>query len=398
MLSYIDIFAGCGGLSLGMHNAGWNSLFAIEKNADAFNTFKHNLIDKSENISWASWLPVSNHDINDIISLYSPNLQELSGKISLVAGGPPCQGFSMAGQRDKNDVRNKLVESYIQFVQIIMPELVFFENVQGITIGFIDDNKNKAIPSSTRIIEKLKTLGYQVSFKVIDMFDYGVPQRRKRFILVGSLTKNPEYFFRQLELGRNGFLTQKGLPLNSTVADAIGDLLAKNCQVNCPDSNGFKSGTYGEVQSAYQKYLRTGTECICSPDSHRFAKHKETTISLYRQMLEKCEKGKRLSPKSTNLKDFKKRGITILNENMPCNTITSHPDDYLHFSEPRIMTVRECARIQSFPDTFEFKGKYTTGGVLRKIDVPRHTQVGNAIPPLFAEQAGLALKELLYNA
>lgn len=87
--------------------------------------------------------------------------------------------------------------------------------------------------------------------------------------------------------------------------------------------------------------------------------------------------------------------MTVLDAQQVCNTITSHPDDYIHYLEPRIMTVRECARIQSFPDWFEFKGKYTTGGQARKLEVPRYSQVGNAIPPLFAEQVGQALIELI---
>jgi DNA (cytosine-5)-methyltransferase 1 len=94
---------------------------------------------------------------------------------------------------------------------------------------------------------------------------------------------------------------------------------------------------------------------------------------------------------------LKKRSITPLAGDDVCPTITSLPDDYIHYSEPRIMTVREYARIQSFPDNFEFKGKYTSGGKRRKMEVPRYTQIGNAIPPLFAEQAGLVLKEICLN-
>ena len=92
---------------------------------------------------------------------------------------------------------------------------------------------------------------------------------------------------------------------------------------------------------------------------------------------------------------IRQRGITVLDPHNLAPTITNMPDDYLHYNEPRILTVRECARIQSFPDWYEFKSKYTTGGRMRKKEVPRYSQVGNAIPPLFALQAGLVLKELL---
>ena len=87
--------------------------------------------------------------------------------------------------------------------------------------------------------------------------------------------------------------------------------------------------------------------------------------------------------------------MTVLHPQKPTPTITTHPDDYLHYCESRVMTVRECARIQSFPDSYEIKVKYTTGGKLRKIVVPRYSQIGNAIPPLFGELAGITLKELI---
>jgi DNA (cytosine-5)-methyltransferase 1 len=395
---YIDIFAGCGGLSLGLHNAGWKGMFAIEKNADAFSTLKYNLIDNKKHFSWKKWLDISNHDINEIIKESKNDLLSLNGEVTLVVGGPPCQGFSMAGQRDKDDERNKLVNSYIEFVKIIKPECVFFENVHGITVGFKDKNEKKSTPASKYIIEKLKKIGYNVESKIIDMYDYGVPQRRKRFILIAFLNKNPSIFFDILEKNKNSFLKSKNLTLKTNVSQAISDLSSNNNQIDCIDSKGFKAGTYGKASTKYQRYMRSGITKKAIPNSHRFANHKNTTVDLFKKIFEKCDRGKRLSPKNTNVINLKKRGVTILVDNQPCNTITSHPDDYIHYSEPRIMSVRECARIQSFPDWFEFKGKYTTGGELRKTDVPRYTQVGNAIPPLFSEQVGLALKEILKNA
>lgn len=117
-LNYIDIFAGCGGLSTGLFNAGWHGLFAVEKNADAFSTLKFNLIDTVPHFVWPEWLSMEAHDINELISKNEDNLKALRGHVTLVAGGPPCQGFSMAGKRNANDQRNKLVESYIQFIMI----------------------------------------------------------------------------------------------------------------------------------------------------------------------------------------------------------------------------------------------------------------------------------------
>ncbi|MFN6085266.1 MAG: DNA cytosine methyltransferase, partial [Fluviicola sp.] len=109
--TYIDLFAGCGGLSLGLHQAGWKGLFAIEKSADAFKTLEYNLINNLNHFEWPKWLPQQNHDINQVLSSYEAKLQKLRGKVSLVAGGPPCQGFSMAGRRNENDLRNDLINS-----------------------------------------------------------------------------------------------------------------------------------------------------------------------------------------------------------------------------------------------------------------------------------------------
>ena len=129
----IDLFAGCGGLSLGLYQAGWQGLFAIEKNAFAFETLKHNLIDNKQHFAWPDWLPQTHHDINEVLDNYENQLKALRGKVDLVAGGPPCQGFSMAGQRMEDDIRNQLVFSYIRFIDFVRPKMILFENVKGFT-------------------------------------------------------------------------------------------------------------------------------------------------------------------------------------------------------------------------------------------------------------------------
>ena len=125
----IDLFAGCGGLSLGLNKAGWRALFAVERSADAFDTLRYNLIDKTNesHFIWPEWLPIKNWEINEFIETYAEELYKLRGHIDLVAGGPPCQGFSMAGRRREDDIRNKLVLSYLDIIQKVMPKIVFFE-------------------------------------------------------------------------------------------------------------------------------------------------------------------------------------------------------------------------------------------------------------------------------
>lgn len=393
---YIDIFAGCGGLSTGLLKAGWTGLFAIEKNADAFSTLKHNLIHKNNHFLWPEWLNIQEHDIDELIKDYKQELLNLQGKVKLVAGGPPCQGFSMAGKRDKDDQRNKLVKSYIKFIRLVMPEAIIFENVHGFTVNFKDKKGTKQY--SSYVERALKRLGYKISHQILDMSEYGVPQRRKRFILVAVKNKSPQEVFEALKRNKGEFCSSHGIQSTTTVHEAIGDLekLCGTCP--SPDTKGFNAGIYGNPKSGYQKLMRQGMESANGPiDSHRFVNHRKNIVVLHENLLKYAPVGKRITPDNNVVENLNRRGVTVLDANSQSPTVTSIPDELVHYSEPRILTVREHARIQSFPDWFEFKGKYTSGGQRRKKEVPRYTQVGNAVPPLFAEQMGMALLEVLNN-
>ena len=392
-LRYIDIFAGCGGLSLGLHNAGWKGIFAIEKNGMAFETLKHNLIEKKKHFEWPSWLPVTEHDINEVLKNYKEELGKLKDSVDLVAGGPPCQGFSLAGRRDEHDERNKLVDSYIEFISLVKPRILFFENVKGFTFSFKKE-KTEAEAYSNHVSSKLENLGYKICHEIIDFSKFGIPQKRSRFILVGVLEGNPELFFEKIVKERVGFLGKKGLEKEVTVEDAISDLERKHGVIDSPDFKNFKEGIYGRPSTKYQELLRREQNGN-RPDSHRFANHKESTIEKFKYILENCPRGHSIDSETKDKFNLKKNCITPLERNSPCSTLTTLPDDYIHYSEPRIFTVREYARIQSFDDWFEFREKYTTGGTRRRKEVPRYTQVGNAIPPLFVELSGNVLEEML---
>jgi len=404
--TYIDLFAGCGGLSLGLHNAGWQGLFAIEKSPFAFETLQHNLIDKLNHFDWPEWLPKTQHDINEILKNNSEELYNLRGKIDMVAGGPPCQGFSTAGKRNEDDSRNGLIASYINFIRIVQPKIIFFENVKGFTQRF-EKNKTKGKKYSEFVMKSLSrkvkgSFGYNVVGKLIDFSEYGIPQKRTRFILVGirkdislSTPNYVETFFEKIKSNKEAFLLSKGLSINTNLEEAISDLLMITGSIPCPDSVGFESGIYSSPVSCYQKFLRINPENTSkNADSHRFAKHGNETIQLFQLLLNNAVKGKKVTGLKKEEFNVKKRSITVLDPQSPAPTLTSHPDDYIHYIEPRILTVREYARIQTFPDWYEMKGKYTTGGILRKKEVPRYTQLGNAIPPLFGEQAGIVLREI----
>lgn len=391
----IDIFAGCGGLSLGLHNAGWRGTFAIEKNDMAFETLRHNLFNKKCNFSWPKWLPLKNHDINQVITKYHKKLRGLRGKVDLVAGGPPCQGFSTEGKRQESDQRNKLIHSYIKFVKLIKPKILLFENVSGFTQIF-QKNGDTGKAYSEVVIKKLRKIGYEdVKGKLVDFSRFGVPQERHRFIIIGTLAGNADNFFDLINMKRNDFLHKKGLRTRIGVQAAISDLKFSNGTTDSPDTKGFKAGLYRKEKNNYQRYLRRQVNQVQLPDSHRFVNHRKPTVRVFKKLLRYAEPNKRISGDKRKKYGIKKRNVTVLGKSLRSPTIMSIPDDYIHYSEPRILTVREYARIQSFPDWFEFKGAYTTGGKRRANTVPRYTQIGNAIPPLFAELAGEVLKEML---
>lgn len=406
--TYIDLFAGCGGLSLGLHNAGWKGLFAIEKSPDAFKTLEHNLIKQKQHFNWPAWLPQSNHEIDKVLDEYKDKLQGLQGKVDMVVGGPPCQGFSTAGLRKEGDVRNGLIDSYLKFIEYTQPKIIFFENVKGFTLEFKKNKvqmqglaKAKGKAYSKYVLETLEDLGYKVRGKMIDFSRYGIPQKRTRFILVGirkdiaqSKKINANLFFKEIAAQKKVFLQNKNLPQNPKLVDAISDLLKENGLVPTPDrGKKFFSGKYGNTQSSYQEYLKASSQ-EDAPNSHSFPNHRPDIEQKFRLFLA-APRGKNLSPEFKEALNINKHVIIPLAAKKAAPTITTLPDDYIHYKEPRILTVREYARIQSFPDWYEFKGKYTTGGKERVKEVPRYTQIGNAIPPLFGEQAGVVLNKMI---
>lgn len=395
-IKYIDIFAGCGGLSLGLCKAGFEGVFAVEKNADAFSTFEYNLITTHKHFNWPDWLPIQNYDINVLMRRYKKELISLKGTIKLVAGGPPCQGFSMAGKRNSNDQRNELVKSYVKFIKLVEPEALIFENVHGFTLDFTSGSKKKY---SNYVINALKRAGYKTEFRIINMSDFGVPQTRKRFILVAMKSHDPKSVFDILYKNRIKFLESKNLTVPVSVSSAIQDLEKKAGCVQSPDTASFKAGIYGTIVSSYQVLMRENNNVLAGQavDSHRFVNHTKAIVKLHKDLQAKAPRGKRIAPSDNIVQGLKRRGVTVLDPNLPAPTITSIPDELVHYREPRILTVREHARIQSFPDWYQFKGKYTSGGKRRKEEVPRYTQVGNAVPPLFAEQIGEALMEVMNN-
>lgn len=434
-MNFIDLFAGCGGLSLGLLNAGLIGKFAIEKNQDAFKSLKFNLIDgKFNNIyQWnQSDLPIQPYDIDDLLLEKFQFLEELgrNQSIDLIAGGPPCQGFSTAGRRDPNDPRSKLVYDYLKVVSLVRPKVILMENVKGITYKIKDQ------PATANSIKsKLVELGYLPITFIEDCSVWGVPQHRIRFILFGisleeiieinsSLSqkqilefsqKITPFFEKRFNQFAKVFKSKKNLPEKVSAQEAIADLKTLNKynrayklkSVTDISSDKFLqiSSTLcpEDLNSSYIDLMRKGLSQDFLPTGLRLANHTPIVKAKFKRILkdlnspylsEKYQlRRMRTLPKDYVLDTFntKKQITKVLDASECAPTITTLPDDLLHYNEPRILTVRECARLQSFPDWFEFHGPYTTGGDRRKVSCPKYTQVGNAIPPLMAEGIGLFL-------
>lgn len=415
--SFIDLFSGCGGLSLGLMRAGWTGLFAIEQSPDAFRTLRHNLIDQDQHnegrpkFSWPNWLDIGPHEISFFVKKYKRHLNGLKDKVQLVAGGPPCQGFSFAGRRSPSDPRNELFKQHIAVVDIVKPELVLLENVQGIDIIHgKSQEKGRGKPRksfASRISYNLDKHGYDVQQHVIRAADFGVPQFRPRYFTLG-VRKDlacPQSIFdinKELHEARIEFLSRRMLPTCRpvTVSDALSDLTTRGKTiVPCLDKEsppGYKEISYVGPVTSYQKLMREGLNGQ-APNSLRLVNHRPETIERFEKILKTCRKGVMLTKEERERIGIKKTVLIPLSPDKPSHTLTTIPDDMIHYDEPRIHTVREHARLQSFPDWFEFQGKYTTGGNKRTRECPRYTQVGNAVPPLLAESIGEILIKLLVN-
>lgn len=411
-LRFADVFAGCGGLSLGLLQAGCQGVFAIEKSPLAFETLRHNLIDGNRHqFDWPTWLPKKAMTCEELLATHGASLDELKGSIDLVVGGPPCQGFSTAGRRDPTDPRNQMTEQYLLLVEKLQPRYLVIENVAGFNMRFDSEDGLDQLLKDTKhasyadyIAGRLEDLGYSVTRGLVNCADFGVPQNRLRYLVLCELvTKKdtvPSNLFQKLLDSRLGYLKSKKLPTSRKVfvEDAIGDLLtagkvvADNLDSGC---KGFKEIKYSEPTEigAYLSLMRTYSKSR-APNSLRLANHKKSTVDYFKKIQKIGRPGYSLSVAERKLAGTKKHSTTVLHPKLPAPTVTTLPDDIVHYSEPRILTVRESARLQSFPDWFEFQGKYTTGGKQRKQECPRYTQVGNAVPPLLANAIGSMLKAL----
>lgn len=341
-LNCIDLFCGCGGLSLGFEKAGFNILLGIDAWEDAITTFNYN-----HKNSKGLCADLSTLNPKDIVS-------QLDGKsVDVIIGGPPCQGFSVAGKRIVDDERNKLYKNFVRFVEFFKPKAFMMENVPNIlSIG------NGIVRDA--IVKDFSNLGYKVVYKILTASDYGVPQNRRRTFFVGF--KNGNEFTFPLPT-----VKQK-----VTSKEAISDL---------PDKTVLDGEKYPVTpQSNYQKLMRKNVNGLYN---HRVTVHTEQT----KRIIAMVPDGGNYKDLPVELQQTRKVHIawTRLDSSKPSFTIDCGHNHHFHYKYNRVPTVRESARIQSFPDNFIFLGKL--GSQLR--------QVGNAVPPLMAEEIAKEIKNEL---
>ena len=403
-LTVVDLFAGCGGLSLGLEQAGFQSIYVNELNNDAMESYlinrdsenpylreRFNSNDVKSMIIDKKYIPNLSIDLQ---STYNININD--GDLDLLVGGPPCQGYSGIGHRRLYSVNkeqlpsNFLYQDMAYLISKLNPKIFLFENVRGLLSSRWNKNGEKGEIWSD-VLDAFSLLkNYHYSWKLVKAKDYGVPQNRPRILLVGI--RQDIKLNNRLSQTANGFLPDpSGTPPDPV--DIFSDLIDPNYK------NVTSNGRYlKDPRSDYQKFLRTKNNSILKKGfeltEQVYSNHSEQIIKKFQFMIENNGN----IPKEMKTKKFSQRLIPKKwDENGPNITATSLPDDYVHYAQPRILTVREWARLQMFPDWYRFSGKRTTGGSRRAgnprdknfdRELPKYTQIGNAVPVGLAKKIG----------
>jgi DNA (cytosine-5)-methyltransferase 1 len=370
-------------------------------------------------LAWPDWLEQRPWDIAALLNARHRQLRALRGVVDLVCGGPPCQGYSFSGKRDPQDPRNQLYRQYIEFVNLVRPRVLLVENVpgfkvpHGIKARHARQGKSKGRPRRSGAEQLRMALGdsYVLDDCLVHAADFGVPQIRDRYFAIGVrrdlFSPTSPGWAEQLIGGARAELLRKRHLGNKpiTARQALADLEIRDYERNvedylpddsCRSNRGFLQLRYRPPRSPnkYIRAMRAGLNGH-APNSLRLARHAPNIERRFKRIIDKFPSGRRLNEQERRRLGLRKLRLVPLDAHAPAHTLTTLPDDLLHYCEPRILTVREYARLQSFPDWFEFHGKYTTGGDRRCNECPRYTQIGNAVPPLVAEAWGLAIAKLL---
>jgi DNA (cytosine-5)-methyltransferase 1 len=388
-LTFLDLFSGCGGFTLGMQRAGFRCLAAIDFNEQAVSALAKNL-------------PEVGHALQKDLSAYGPEeLSELIGtnQVDVIVGGPPCQGFSTArqvdganhGKRLKDDPRRQLYKDYLRFIEYFQPKVFVMENVLGLRTA-AGGEYFTAVQNEARSLGRAQGKpGYRVHGQIEDAWELGVPQKRRRQLIIGVRSDLPGYFLPRIEAA------PKATPF-ITLGTVIGDLpilRAGGGEDERPYDQKRLDMHLTKYGDAARSYLRDVLEINKCPllTNHRARPHNERDLRDFDQLRE----GESSAVAMRRGVDFEfpydkskfKDRYTRQSRSEPCSTIVAHLSKdglmFIHPTQRRSITPREAARIQSFPDWFRFPDERTHSFRL----------IGNAVPPLVAEAVGLAIAKFL---
>ena len=431
---------------------------AVEKSDMAAYTFYANFIDESiDDLRWKSYVRspieeqaesrVAVRALRDVLDSGAAMGRLIADGVDVVVGGPPCQGFSLAGRRNPDDVRNKLPWEYLEFVERTSPKLVVIENVVGMSHKFARDEEAPFV----QLQQALREIndGYVVQGVAVNALHYGAPQNRPRLMIIG--VRADVAIERSIRgsgfLWRSGFLDEIDVdsipdlaPIPSvsrgnspTIADAIGDLQSLLPAPHSNRSKALHKATKSRTSWGLPK-SRITRDVLPNQQPRRHSESTQQRFRLYQWLRDNDLQPRLLSevagsgelareriaailhratfpatsPDGTMLAASPEEMISLMVElktkkhsqkalawERPARTVVTLPDDYVHPSEPRIFTVREMARFQGFPDDFEFRGKETTGSLRRRFEVPQYSQVGNAVSPFLAFAVGEMISKAL---
>lgn len=342
----VDLFSGAGGLSRGFYDAGYDVVLGVDFDEAALKTFQEN-----HGSAEAMKLDLFNHDNIDVIEDF---LDKQKIVLDVLVGGPPCQGFSIAGPRDMNDKRNSLYLAMVKLAERLKPQAVVLENVPGML------QTNGGI-GAKRIIQDFKEIGYNMVPKLLYAPDYGIPQIRKRVFFVGLRDGEREFEFPEPIVDKEHYVTCE---------EAIGDLASLQTEEG--------EIIYGDDIQEYATEARTEYQKMMRKNSTKVYNHVGSIpIEKTKKMISLVPEGKNYRALPEEYSGLYKyhEALTRYHSKKPSLTINTGHRSHFHYKWNRIPTVRESARLQSFPDDFIFYGNKSQ----------QYRQVGNAVPPMLGQ-------------
>ena len=401
---FVDLFAGCGGLSLGLEQNNFKPIYVSEVNHDAMETYLVNrddvnpLLREKYHDTDIRQLTHKKDKLKSLIKGFSEDYNISEGELDLIVGGPPCQGFSIIGHRRSFDVQKKelpynyLYKDMVKTIKHLNPKCFIFENVGGILSGkWSKDGQNGEIWKDVK--KRFESLDYTIHWQLVHAKMYGVPQNRPRVIMIGL--RNDISYDEDDTSPANGLLPKYTYDWINP-KELLSDLVDPN-YLDKEATDIYLHRPRTKIQKKLRGRLKKGDVLT----DQEYSNHSKDMVKKFSYMLKNDGK----IPKKYQTKKFYQKVIPEKwDDNGPNITLASNPVDYIHYLQPRTLTVREYARFQMFPDWYIFTGNRHTGGRRRagdpdkgiwERDVPKYTQIGNAVPVKLAETIGKHLFKII---